>query len=378
MNKTAASFLVCAALLFAPPVRAQDISMQHEVEHAIDQGLAWLKTRQAPDGSWSNPELPALTALALTAAMGDPAVRNRDLSAQPEYVGRGYGWLLGRVQPDGGIYGKGFGNYNTAISMMALLLLHDPKLEPTLRAARAYVAGQQIHRSGSNFDGGIGYGDGNDHSDLSNTMYALEALAYTRGAAPAEKAAPAEGKDLDWQAALSFLQRCQNLPEYNKDAWASDDPKNKGGFIYTPGEAKGGTMDLPAGKKALRSYGSMSYAGFLSYLYADLKHDDPRVSAAYDWLRVNYTLEENPGMGPQGLYYYYHLLAKALTTYGVDRLELKNGDKVNWREDMAKKLINLQKPEGNWQNENGRWFEKDPVLVTAYSVIVLELVYRGL
>jgi squalene-hopene/tetraprenyl-beta-curcumene cyclase len=32
-----------------------------------------------------------------------------------------------------------------------------------------------------------------------------------------------------------------------------------------------------------------------------------------DWLRGNYTLEENPGMGPQGYFYYLHLMTKALT-----------------------------------------------------------------
>ena len=57
---------------------------------------------------------------------------------------------------------------------------------------------------------------------------------------------------------------------------------------------------------------------------------------------------------------------------------MKEGKKTNWREDVAKKLINLQNKDGYWQNENGRWFEKDPVLATAYSLIALELIDRGL
>jgi len=48
------------------------------------------------------------------------------------------------------------------------------------------------------------------------------------------------------------------------------------------------------GRVALRSYGSISYAGLLSYIYADLQRDDPRVQAAFDWLRGNYTLDEIP------------------------------------------------------------------------------------
>jgi squalene-hopene/tetraprenyl-beta-curcumene cyclase len=42
------------------------------------------------------------------------------------------------------------------------------------------------------------------------------------------------------------------------------------------------------------------------------------------------------------------------------------------------KLINLQKGDGSWANENGRWWEKDPALVTSYAVISLEIICRGL
>ena len=126
----------------------------------------------------------------------------------------------------------------------------------------------------------------------------------------------------------------------------------------------------------MRSYGSASYAGLLSYIYADLKKEDPRVAAAYQWLQVNYTLDENPGMGKQGLYYYYELMAKSLAAYGATELELADGRKVDWRQDLTTKLMSLQTNEGSWQNDNGRWWEKDPVLATAYSIIALEYIYR--
>jgi squalene-hopene/tetraprenyl-beta-curcumene cyclase len=73
-------------------------------------------------------------------------------------------------------------------------------------------------------------------------------------------------RDLNWSAAIQFIQRCQNLPTHNPEKWASDDPQNKGGFIYAPGESKAGQTNLPSGRVALRSYGSMSYAGLLSYI----------------------------------------------------------------------------------------------------------------
>ena len=89
-------------------------------------------------------------------------------------------------------------------------------------------------------------------------------------------------------------------------------------------------------------------------------------------------LDENPALGPQGLYYYFHTMSKALTLYGADTLETPGGQKVKWREQLALKLINLQRADGSWVNENGRWFEKDPNLVTAYSLIALDMLYNGL
>ena len=360
-------------------VRQPDISLRHEVEHSIDQGLTWLKGQQKPEGFWSNADFPALTALVLTAYEGDPSVKTRNPAGGVQH---GYDWLLTCVKPDGGIYNKGLSTYNTAISMTALTVAHDPRFEPTLAAARQFLVQGQVHAPGNPADGGFGYDAGGDHADLSNTVYALEALYRTRGANSGTNVeantSSAPGKDLDWQAAVAFLQRCQNLPAYNKEPWASDDPQNKGGFVYFPGKSTAGTTELGDGKQALRSYGTMTYAGLLSFVYADVKRDDPRVQAAYDWLRANYSVDENPDMGQQGLYYHFELMSKALTAYGVGDMELKDGKKANWREDVAKKLINLQNKDGFWQNENGRWFEKDPVLATAYSLIALELLDRGL
>ena len=56
----------------------------------------------------------------------------------------------------------------------------------------------------------------------------------------------------------------------------SDDPENKGGMIYFPGKSMAGrAKGSESGRTALRSYGSISYAGMLSYAYADLANDDP-------------------------------------------------------------------------------------------------------
>ena len=359
--------------------RKTDISFRNEVQHAIDQGLAWLSANQDTNGFWSTSDHPAVTALALSAFMGEP--KDRYKTNWPAPVKRGYAFLLRHVQPDGGIYRKELQNYNTSLSLLALVSAKQPDYAPIIRNARHWLVGQQIDlgepgKTDSPFDGGLGYGSKGSHSDMNNTLVALEALYYSKEFDQDKNLAGT--RNLNWPAVLHFIQSCQNLPSHNKEPWVSGDAKNKGGFIYEPSESKAGAETNATGKVALRSYGSISYAGLLSYIYADLTRDDPRVAAVIEWLAGNFSLEENPAMGQQGFYYYLHLMTKALSAYGVDQLELKDGRKIDWRKEVAMKLINLQQRDGSWANENGRWWEKDPALVTAYSVMALEIIYRGL
>lgn len=375
----ASAFAVRAAEVAAVR-QPKDVSFANEVEHSLARGLTWLQANQNSNGWWSTPEQPAVTALVLTAFVGNP--KNRYRSPEPAWLKRGYGFVLASAQPDGGIHRSNLVTYNTSISMMALLAANRPEYDPVIRKARAFLVGLQRDFSDKGrlddvFDGGIGYGSKYQHSDMGNTLAALEAIYYSRNLNADQKLS--DTKDLDWAAAIQFLQNCQNLPAYNQQKWASDDAKNKGGFVYYPGHSMaGGETNATTGRIALRSYGSISYGGMLSYIYANLKRDDPRVVAVFDWLRANYTLDENPGMGPQGLYYYLHTMTKALTAYGVEELELKDGRKLNWRKEVAMRLLNLQRQDGSWFNDNARWLEKDPALVTSYAVLSLEMLCRGL
>ncbi len=69
----------------------------------------------------------------------------------------------------------------------------------------------------------------------------------------------------------------------------------------------------------------MTYAGLKSMIYAGLTPDDPRVKAACDYIKNHYTLDENPGLGQQGLYYYYHTFAKAMALLGRPTLDRRLG-----------------------------------------------------
>lgn len=358
---------------------AENVSLKLEVRHAIERGVAWLNEEQGEEGYWSEANYPALTALPLAALLLDPSREpGQELSASETAA---LEWLVGKVKLDGGIYGKGLGNYNTSVSLMALLLANRAQDEKIMLNARRFLTNlqQDYGKRGEidhALDGGIGYGSSYAHSDLSNTHLALEALYYSRHLIqdkPEESA-----YTLNWDAAIAFVSKCQNLPETNTEDWASGDPANRGGFVYFPGDSKAGEMKLPGERVALRSYGSMSYAGLLSFVYADMKPDDIRMQAVLQWLSENFTVEENPGMKGEGQFYYYHTMAKALALAGVEELQLKDGTSVNWREQLSKKLFDLQQRDGSWANPTQRWWEGDPVLSTAYALLALERLYPGL
>lgn len=341
-------FSLALAPFIGLPLQAQDtrpetpganrnISLKLEIERAIERGVTWLHDHQDPDtGSWSDPTHPALTALPVMAILGDP---NRDARAPlPDSVEKAYAHIVGEQKGDGGIYGKGLATYNTALSVTALTLSGKKEHLPVIARARRLLVNQQqdYDKRGENdnlFDGGIGYGGSYAHSDLSNTHLALEALYYSKKALADTEYDQSGEFDLDWEGAIEFISRCQNSEETVKTLgdWAGLRDEDRGGFVYFPGDTKSDEVELKDGRTALRSYGSMSYAGLLSFIYAELSDDDPRVVAVRDWLSRNYTVEENPGMEAQGLFYYYHTMAKALATSRTGKLALPDGRKADWR-----------------------------------------------
>jgi len=370
------------------PARDGNVSLKLEIERAVAKGVASLEKTQDPEtGHWSDEKLPALTALPVTAIIGDP---NRDPSDPfPESVEKGFAFIESCAKPDGGIYGKGLATYNTALSIMALVLSGKEEHLPLIAKGRRLLINQQQDfdargETDNLFDGGIGYGGTYAHSDLSNTHLALEALYYSKKVLADTEHDRQDQFDLDWDAAIDFVSRTQNTEETATvlGEWAAVREEDRGGFVYFPGDSKAGEVELETNdgpRTALRSYGSMSYAGLLAFIYADLDKDDPRLAQVMDWLRKNFTLEENPGMEAQGLYYYYHTMAKALSLAGVHALSTGEGHSINWREQLALEIMSRQQPDGSWINvEANRWMEDDPALVTAYSLLALQHVYRGL
>jgi squalene-hopene/tetraprenyl-beta-curcumene cyclase len=148
---------------------------------------------------------------------------------------------------------------------------------------------------------------------------------------------------------------------------------NDGGFYYTPANGGESMAGVDEATGALRSYASMSYAGLKSMIYAGVDKDDVRVKAVRDFLKKNYSVSSNPGMGDTGLYYYQHTMAKALAAFGVKEFETTNGPR-NWKADLLEQMRTTQQPDGSWVNKNPRWMEGDAALVTGYALLTLSYV----
>jgi squalene-hopene/tetraprenyl-beta-curcumene cyclase len=364
-----ASAAVVAASLAGPSRSLADDAKAPSLPQTVTRAVDYLRRQgQAEDGSFSRQAGPAVTALVLT------GVLRHGVSASDPIAVKGLKYLESFVQEDGGIYhtGSAVKNYETCLSLLCFAEANrDGRYDDLIKNAERFIKGLQWDededkdRDDFNY-GGAGYG-GHKRPDLSNTNFLIDAL----------KAAGNGPDDEAMQKALIFVSRCQNLEsEHNASAFPAKNPD--GGFYYTV--AGGG--DSQAGKTdngGLRSYGSMTYAGLKSMIFAGVGPDDPRVKAAVEWLGKHYSLEDNPGMGDAGLYYYYHTFAKALdaldqadgASAGAGFFTDQDGTKHDWRKELIAELARRQRPDGSWTNNNSRWLEGDPNLVTGYALLAL-------
>jgi squalene-hopene/tetraprenyl-beta-curcumene cyclase len=354
------------ALSAAGPVRAAEGGGvdPKEVKAVVTKAVAFLGRRQAADGSFSGKAQglgPGISALVVAALL-----RN-GVSADDPLVARTLAYLEGKVQKDGGIYDRVLANYVTSVALMAFAEANSGgKYDTLLRKGTAFL--KRLQYDGSRTDdkdvkfGGVGYDAKSKHPDLSNTYQFLEAM----------QAAGVPKDDPAVQRALKFISRCQNLPgETNDQPFARKTTEDdKGGLTYFPLDVDDNPHKTPNG--GLRSLGGMTYAGLKSFLYAGVGQDDPRVKAAVNWIRRHYSLEENPGMGQAGLYYYYHTFAKAMNAWGEEPFVDAAGRKHDWRRELFEVLKKNQRADGSWVNVKDRQFaESNPDLATAFALLAL-------
>ncbi len=285
--------------------------------------------------------------------------------ADPQ-IAKSLKYLEEYVQENGGIYTPGgrISTYETCIVMVCFQEANrDHRFDKPIRAAEKFIrSGQWEEKRGKEKSdaayGGMGYG-AKSNPDLSNTAFLIDAL----------KACDAAPDDEAIQRALVFVSRCQNLEgEHNTTPNAAK--VNDGGFYYNPTLSKQ-DEDRQTAEGGLRSYGSMTYSGLKSMIYAGLTKDDPRVKAAVKWIQKNYDVKSNPGLGAAGLFYYYLTFAKTFDALGLDEIEDAKGVKHDWRRELTEELARRQKENGSWVNTNDRWMEGDANLATAFGLLAL-------
>jgi squalene-hopene/tetraprenyl-beta-curcumene cyclase len=380
---------------------AADVELHAKAEAVIAKAAKFLRSRQdKATGGWSlpvadkdgkvQPVLPAITGLVLIGLLDDPTADKK----KDETIDSAVKFLLKYQQPDGGIYDKILPCYNTAISVSALSRVNTPQAKAAVERGVTFLKSLQWSEASDGkvgagdasksvsrdhpFYGGVGYGK-HGRPDSSNLAMFMQAL-QDAGVSPQDEAV---------KRALVFLQRTQMDDRINSEKYAKG--SRQGGFVYStvenaesvesrPGQSEAGNIEetLSDGTVAsrLRAYGSMTYAGFKTLIYAELPKDDQRVASAMGWIRRNYTVDENPGIGAAGQYYYYLTFSRALRAFGEPTIKTltpkgehtgTTGER-NWRADLINKLASMQNEDGSFKSIEKRWMEANPDLITAYAL----------
>jgi squalene-hopene/tetraprenyl-beta-curcumene cyclase len=363
------AFLFSGFVTLAPSADPPAKPAKEQWEAVYNKAVAYLKSSQNEDGSWTQSPAGKLggTGVVVTGLL------QCGMSPDDEPAAKGLKYIEGLVNPQAGhIAGPdakvNLQNYVTSVNVMALAAAHrDAKYRAVVGDAVKFLKKLQWDDGegkapGDDFYGGAGY-DSKSRPDLSNTQFFLDALK-SAGVGPDDEA---------MKKAEVFVSRCQNLNgEHNDRPWAGK--INDGSFIYSAaGGGQTKTSDDP--NAPLTGYGSMTYAGVKSLIYCGVSKDDPRIKKALEWIGKNYTLDANPGMPPQlahrGLYYYYQTMGKTMALLGSDEFVDAKGRKHDWRADLFHALASRQRTDGSWVNENDRWMEGDPNLVTGYALLAL-------
>src|SRR3954469_15416086 len=84
------------------------------VEAMTDKAVAFLRSRQGPEGGWSTEREPGITALVATALL-----RSKRVKAADPVATKAFGYLERFLSPNGGLSEVPHANYATAIALMA-------------------------------------------------------------------------------------------------------------------------------------------------------------------------------------------------------------------------------------------------------------------
>ena len=327
-----------------------------------EKAVGFLKPRQAADGSWSGDRgEPGITALVVAALL-----RSKRVTPDDPTIEKALGFLGRFLGPNGGLNESGRSTYSTAVALMAYKEANKGgRHDAILKAGQEFLKGTIWDESkgkgrDSDYYGGAGYGGKNSRPDLSNTAFLIEALRDSGLPERRPRAQEGAGVRLAVPEPQGRVQRPGVGLEGRTTAGSSTPPP-------TAGRARRGRPRTAASAPTP----AMTYAGLKSMIYAGLRPDDPRVNAASDYIAKHYSVDENPGQGQKGLFYYYQTFAKALSLVGKPTLVDSAGVSHDWRAELVAALAKRQDPKGSWVNKADSFMEGDPNLVTAYGLLAL-------
>ncbi len=310
-----------------------------EVEHAIHDGVGYLKKVQSPDGSWAGqPGTTELVILALLTA--GETVDDPDLAR-----------ALARIRREGPET-PGYGTYAIALQTMALAAA-DPVAYRTQIARNAYwLERAQIFDPGRRLasNGLSGVGSWSYHAtksgtgDNSNSQYAVLGLN-----AASEAGIPIA--DRVWASARHYWEGCQQFD---------------GGWSYRIGQ-HGSTASMTcAGVASLVITGQRLFHSFETVHGPTIRHcghggTDTALNRGLNWLGTNFRVEENLNGSSGWKYYYLYGLERAGRLAGLRYLGTHD-----WYRAGAEEIVKTQARGGDfWQGSSG------PVVTTSFAVLFL-------
>ena len=310
-----------------------------QVEHAIREGVRFLKSQQQPDGSWTEAEAQvktgttSLVTLALLTA-GEP-VESPTIQNALNYL-RGYGPQQLRNTYGIGLQTMVFAAAEPERDRLRLLAnvdwLEQAQLKP----------GDRVPWPGT-WTYSETKGQAGDHS---NTQYALLGLNAASEAGIVVKPAV-------WALSRDHFERSQN---------------RDGGWSYTPGHNPSTGSMTCAGISSLIIAGSRRYEG-LEFLQGEAIRDCGRGAGnrpllrAIDWLAANFRVGENISQGQVWKHYYLYGMERAGRLAGV-RFFGQN----DWYRLGAEELVHDQQPlSGFWRGAG----QENELVATSFALLFL-------
>lgn len=331
----------CGLVVWPSAEPARAAVTRDEVEHAIREGVRFLKLEQRDDGSWSDVDNEArtgstsLVTLALLTA-GEP-VNSPTIRKALDYL-RNFG-------PD-----ELKSTYAVALQTMVFAAAEPDRDQLRLVANVEWLTKAQIRPADRVlWPGSWTYSAiKNRHGDNSNTQYAL--LGLNAASEIGIRVRPEV-----WTLARRYWEECQH---------------GDGGWAYTPDANSPASASMTcAGISSLIITGLKRFQG-QEHLEGDVVKNcgkggiNLNLQRGVDWMAGHFRVGENWGHGQQWRYYYL---------YGMERAGRLTGQRFfgehDWYREGAEKMVHDQDPvRGFWR---GAIFEQDPAVATSFALLFL-------